>query len=143
MTDDSDELGKNGAVHHVRHHQGSMMADQYGGMKTGEGGLAICVFVNAMNRLFLRPCGRDEGCGGSLPLFLLLSLSPPSPSHDRKTTTTEKKQHQNSRPELKLSHKKTKHPFHTSSYYIAIFRLFDLGTMAGIDLILAPPLRNT
>lgn len=96
MTDDSDELGKNGAVHHVRHHQGSMMADQYGGMKTGEGGLAICVFVNAMNRLFLRPCGRDEGCGGSLPLsscFPFLRLH---------RATTEKRQQQKKKTTSKL-----------------------------------------
>lgn len=43
-------------------------------------------------------------------------------------------QHQNSRPELRLSHKKTKHPFNLSSYYIAIFSSFDLRTMARICL---------
>ena len=143
------------------------------------GWVAVCVFAIAMNRLFkkmfLRPCGffffslftgsADEGCAPlvshlsfSFPPFLHLppSVSQPQQNRLRKQAETSKKkkrkEKKNSRPESRLSHKKTKHPFNLSSYYIAIFFFsslpgFDLTTMARIRLRLGrfqtPPLCNT
>lgn len=126
-----------GVVHLVRHHQGSMMPDQYGGTK--QSSVCVCVCVVAMNRLFLHPGAflqqeqmRDAVFPFSLPLFSsyypLVSTATTQPLGEKKKKP--KTQHQNSRPELRLSHKKTKHPFNLSSYYIAIFSPFDLRTMA-------------
>lgn len=101
-------------------------------------GLVICMVVITMNRL---SCIRktEEGCSSLFPssvfIPLLLSLPPkPQPHCLKKKKKKNTTQHQNSRPELRLSHKKTKHPFNLSSYYIAIFYLFDLRTMPRICL---------
>lgn len=103
--------------------------------------MAICASVIGFSCVLVDFQGeqRTEGMRFSVFLFFFLSLSftffiPLSPSHNRTAREKKTTQHQNSRPELRLSHKKTKHPFNLSSYYIAIFSLFDLRTMPRICL---------